>query len=598
MSDAPEVSPLTPPAPQRLDRRDLLIMLGLFVGTLALLMSTMGAGLTRDESFYFHAAYEYIGWFEELADHWRAGRLGEAFGRASVDRHWGYNPEHPALMKTLFALSYKLFHQKLQWLPLIESMRLPGAAMGAWLCAMVYGFGRQVFGRLAGIVAVGALLCQPRFFFHAHQTCFDVPMAAMWFAVIYAYWRSLGSVRWAWGAGVLWGLALATKLNAFFLPVILVAHWLLVHGRQAGVVRGESGDVRVRVPPMPWGLVLMAVLGPIIFYLHWPRIWFDTFERVSWYMRFHLKHEHYFVYYFGQNLARPPFPISFPFVMTAVTVPLSVLGAGALGAVAAARERHVVARLKAWVAALRARRFAGAPLDPRGTGLLLAINLLFPLALIAQPSTPVFGGTKHWMPAMPYLSMLAGAGVAFALAQAQAWWQDARAQAMPRAAQALVGAALAAAIVGPAALETAHNHPFGTSYYNEVIGGTRGAADRHMMRQFWGYASRQSLAWLNANAPKNATVYTHNMTGWAWQDYRKQGLIRKDLRPAPLERADIALYHHQKAFHYIRHELWDFMQTRAPVHLVTLDGVPLVSVYARRGVKLKQTPAAQAPPTR
>src|SRR5690554_3395221 len=101
--------------PQPLTRLDWLFVLFIFAGTLALFLMTMQMGFPRDEGFYFHAAHQYIGWFEDLWKNFQAGNLGESFKQANVDKHWNYNPEHPVLMKSLFALSHKLFYETLGW---------------------------------------------------------------------------------------------------------------------------------------------------------------------------------------------------------------------------------------------------------------------------------------------------------------------------------------------------------------------------------------------------------------------------------------------------------------------------------------------------
>lgn len=565
-------------APASLSWHDHGIALGIFALVFALLMATMDIGFTRDESFYFHAGREYLGWFEELAKHWRAGNLGESFTQANVDKHWSYNPEHPALMKTLFGLSLALFHKKLGWLSETTAMRLPTAAMSAWLCSLVFLFGRQLRGRLVGVLAVGALLLQPRAFFHMHMACFDAPIVAVWFAVVYAYWRSMDSMRWVWFAGLLWGVALATKLNAFFIPVVLVVHWLAMRWREIGITKSEEG-IQVRAPAIPKALIAMALLGPLVFYLHWPRIWFDTFARVKWYMEFHLTHTHYFVYYFGQNLYTPPFTRAFPWVMTLVTVPLSILLAFALGAVAWWQERAVYGRVIAWKEALQRFSLPDVARDPRGTGGLFLLNIIFPIALIAQPETPIFGGTKHWMTAMPFLAIVAGWG-----AVAAARWASELFQGTPREKlAATVCAALASlAMLLPAAIQLEHNHPYGTSYYNELIGSHRGAADKKMMRQFWGYAVRGAATWLDENAEPNAKVWTGNATSWAWSEYQREEIIRKDLRATGLGGSDYAILFHQKSFYARELEIWSAYKTRAPVYVLELDGVPLVSIYRRR----------------
>ena len=567
-------------APTPLSWRDHGIALGVFACVFGLLMATMDIGFTRDESFYFHAGREYLGWFEELAKHWRAGEVSASFTRANVDKHWSYNPEHPALMKTLFGLSLALFHKKLGWLSETTAMRLPTAAASAWLCSLVFLFGRQIGGRLVGVLAVGALVLQPRFFFHMHMACFDAPMAAIWFAVVYAYWRSMGNPRWALGAGVLWGIALATKLNAFFIPVVLVVHWLSIRWREIGVRREAREGIEVRLPAIPKALIAMALIGPVIFYAHWPRIWFDTFARVKWYMEFHLTHTHYFVYYFGQNLYTAPFPRTFPWVMTLVTVPGSILLASLLGGVAWWRERAASARVSEWWQSALERRLPGAALDVRGTGWLFALNIIFPIVLIGQPETPIFGGTKHWMTAMPFVAIVASMG-AVAAGKWAAAALEAPTEARARVVQNIALGTAALSLLMPAALDLEHNHPYGTSYYNEVIGSHRGAADRRMMRQFWGYAVRGSAEWLNENAPKNAKVWTGNATGWAWREYQREGILREDLRATHMGSSDYAIFFHQKSFAHLEVELWRTYKTRAPVHVLELDGVPLVSIYRR-----------------
>lgn len=582
--------------PHPLDWRDWGLALLIFVLVLAALLATMDIGFTRDESFYFHAARDYIKWFEGLYEGVATGQWRASFQQAAIDKHWSYNHEHPVLMKTLFALSDALFHRKLEWMESSTAMRLPTAALSAALCSGVYLFARQLFGRLAGVIAACALILQPRFFFDAHLACFDAPIGAMWFLTVYAYWKSWEHKGWAVITGICFGLALATKLNAFFIPIVLVLHWLWATWREWGVGRdAHTGTWVVSWPRMPWAFVAMGLLGPLIFYLHWPYIWFDTFARVKWYMMFHLKHVHYFARYFGENLIRPPFPISFPLGMTLVTVPATLLAASAIGVGAYWSERggqqslrtlpsRLKDALKSWRGGTTERQAPG--VRGRATGVLLVLNFLVPIAIIAQPHTPVFGGTKHWIPSMPFLAMLAGFGAVVATQRAVAWWGSARAGS--RTVSVVASVVVACAVLVPAAGELGRSHPQGIAYYNELIGSYQGAADQGMMRQFWGYASRQSLPWVNANAPLKSRVDPQNTTGWAWQELEREKLVRKDLRISQRAGSDYTLFEQQKAFHYIRHDLWRTYEVRAPVYVHEVEGVPLISVYERPRARKKR----------
>jgi len=259
-----------------------------------------------------------------------------------------------------------------------------------------------------------------------------------------------------------------------------------------------------------------------------------------------------------------------------VTVPVTILAAAALGVFAWLRERQVLHAAKTLWLDLKHRKWFRPETDGRGIGLLLLMNAIFPIALISLPNTPIFGGTKHWMPAMPFLAMMSGVGVAYAASRLSADAEEWR----PRAT-----AFLGVVVIFAAMLQTSHIQPFGTTYYNEAIGSVRGAADAGMMRQFWGYSSRQALPWLNENAPERATVFTHNTTSFSWGTYRREELVRKDLRATSMEASQFALFEHQKAFQYNLIDLWDVYETRTPAYVVDVDGVPILSVYQRSVAK-------------
>ena len=564
---------------QRLTDRAVAALI--FFGSLIVLLATTDIGFTRDEGFYFRAASLYIGWFEELWANMQAGQFAASFTQEAIDEHWSYNPEHPVLMKASFALSHKFFHEILGVMSPATAWRFPAMITASALLSGVYLFGRDLAGRLAGLIAVAALFFQPRFFFHAHLACFDVPITAIWFWVAYAYWKSYDSNRWALATGIFFGLALSIKLNAFFLPIVLVGHWLLSRWREFRWST-DGPSPTIGLPPIPKAFWSMLLFGPLLFYALWPRHWFETFERVRWYMEFHLEHEHYFVYYFGQNLQVPPFPVSYPWVMTLVTIPLVILVAFAIGAWTQFRDSGQWNRCKETLQALRERRWPEPDddADPRGTGLLLAINIIFPIALISMPDTPIFGGTKHWMPAMPFVAIVAGLGISTLADELRLFTTKSLGRIGPIV-MPFVIAALALAVVIPSLWATASNHPHGTSYYNELIGSERGGADRKMFRQFWGHSSRHGLEWLDDHAGEGDNVWIHNTLGTAWDIYQREELVRSDLRATSMRASDYALYHQQKAFTYQLLPLWEEYGTMAPAHVVTIDGVPLLSIYER-----------------
>jgi hypothetical protein len=548
------------------DRRRLIVGLALFAATLLCLMTaSRQQGNVRDEGTYYHAGETYADWYVGAAKNLLGGRPGASFSRAAIERYFVENNEHPALMKTAFGLSERLLHRQLHLLSEEQALRFPAHLLGALLALCLFSWGARLWSVRAGVVAGVLGVAAPRLFFDAQLACFDVPIAAMWVFVVYAYWRSLDGQAasdafsgqapaarlrqeraWAVWAGVLFGLALATKHNAFFLPFILGAEWLWRCARAR------------RLVAWPRAFTWMATVGPIVYFGCWPWLWFDTINHFRGYVGFHVNHVYYNMEFLGRNYSKPPFPLSFPYVMELLTVPLSTLALAAVGVVLLRRR-----------AALR-----GVPL------FLLVSNALFPMAILTLTRAPIFGATKHFHATIPFLALLAASG-----------WQL-LSEALPQRRREPLSIAFALAMLLPAVLETARSHPYGLSHYTLLAGGPRGGATLGMNRQFWGYATRGLFPWLTAHAPDRARIYWHD-TGQQQLDMAKrEGLLRRDLGNTGLEEpgvssSDLALIIHEKHFNKYEYWIWDAYGTTQPTTVLTYEGVPVVTLYTRPGTKLK-----------
>ncbi|MGM0576326.1 MAG: ArnT family glycosyltransferase [Myxococcota bacterium] len=449
----------------------------------------------------------------------------------------------------------------------MTAMRLPAIVASGLAVALIFLLGSATVGWLAGLLAAVAFLFVPRQFFHAHQAAFDMAIVAGVLATLYAFWRSLTDRRWALAAGVCWGLALLVKHNAFFLPVPLLAWWLW-SGRTRLRLAWASGRLRVSLPPIPVALLAMPVVAfPMLFVL-WPKLWYDPFRAVSDYFRFHLQHDHYMQWYFGEPLEVPPFPFEFPFALTALTVPEAFLLLILVG-IALALWRG------------RGRQEEPIPSEEAGdpgpsANAFLLLNGLVPVVLIALPSTPIFGGVKHWMTGMPFLLLFGGYALATALRRIA---RDVR---RPWLRAVAVGAVLVLVYAQPIRASVRAN-AFGTGYWNSLVaGGAQGAADRKLMRLYWGYTTRPALPWLNEHAPRGARVFFQNTTYDAYDAYKRDGLLRHDIRyhhgPGG---ADVALIEPQKAFGDLDLRVRRSFRVAGPEEVVLYEGVPMLRIYAR-----------------
>jgi 4-amino-4-deoxy-L-arabinose transferase-like glycosyltransferase len=583
---------------------DTVIALAIAAAFTALLLRTAGdLGYARDEGFYFVAAGRYAAWFQQLAADWRA-----AIDRRAVDAAWSVNHEHPALIKSLFALSNLLLQKKLGLFAMEgTSYRFPAMVLSGLGVGLVYRWGAAARDRAAGACAAALFAMMPRYFYHAHLACFDAPIVTVWALCAYGYWRSLqgGGAAWPVLTGLAFGLALDTKHNSWFLPIVCGTHAAAVQLRALAV--GEAGARalgRVQARRALAALAAMALLGPLVFYALWPWIWRDTFARLREYASFHLNHEYYNMEYLGRNYWTPPMPRSYAFVMTAATVPAITLVLFASGLLASARRRLLppIARLAARAVSAgegvraRARRWAErAPLpgdDPAATALLWFLSIAAIYGAWLSPKTPIFGGTKHWMTAYPFVALFAGAAFSSLVRRARIELlalgrrvPSGRRPIVARVARGpLPAAALGAVVVAAPIAETIHAHPWALSFYTPLVGGAPGAATLGMNRTFWGYTTGAVTGYLNESVPPRGGVYVHDTAGPAWDMLQRDGRVRRDIRGVgSLAGADFSLYHHEKHMLGQAYQAWIAYGTSRPDHVAGLDGVPVILVYRSPG---------------
>jgi len=553
--------------------RLVALLLGLAT-TLLLALGHRRVGYVRDEGIYFAASRHHAAWAARLLE-----APGEALAAPARDRAFAVNREHPALMKLIAGLSARTFAQAgpagpehapaglLPVLPEGAAMRLPAQALAGLGVALLFLAGAGLatprpstrpvptdsLPLLAGLCAALWFIALPRVWFHAGLHAFDVPVAVATLAVVLIYRRALHSPRWGLALGPALGVAISLKHNALFIPVLLALHYgvcLLLARR-----RPRAGQW------LPLPFLAMAVLAPLTVVALWPWLWSDPVGRVLEYVEFHRFHAYYNTEYLGVNYNRPPLPLSYPFVLTWATVPtgmllLALLGLGR-GLADALRAAPVLEDSPRWTAPL-----AG---HDRRDGLLWALFAGFPLLLIALPTIPIFGGTKHWLTAYPFFALAAASGLV-ALARAAAL--------PPRWRHAPAGVLLL--VLVPGVWSTINGHPYGLSQYAPLVGGPRGAADLGLLRGFWGAAVPAPV--LDPATP-GAPLYIHDMHELARQQYAREGRWPAGATSVPPARARAALIFHER--HMLTYELqvWDALQTVTPDEVVTLDDVPLTSLY-------------------
>lgn len=511
-------------------------------------------GYTRDEGYYFKAAEQYAGWWDTLF----SAKFADAFTDAEIVRRFGYNTEHPSLVKLTLGITHKVLHSWLGVTGPAQGFRFGGFLFAALSLFATFLLGRDLISPRVGFAAALFLASIPRYFYDAHLACFDVPITATWTLSLWTYWRALTAPpelvkRRAWIAGLFFGLALATKLQSLFLPGVFVLVWLHHAGglRGVSVVPGPSGGADLTLPRIPPVLFACAIIGPIVFFVLWPYLWHDPFMRIGSYVQFHLNHEHYPIRYFDTVYVRPPFPWHFAWMMTVLTLPSTLLVTGAIGFLVSVYR---------------------ATIGKRSSDFLLVLSALLPIGLITMPDTPIFGGVKHWYNAMPAFCVLAAWAVFEAVDTVAAW--------LPRL-RALLGPGLVSAGLLPGVLGIAASHPNGIAYYNELAGGFRGAAELGMQRSFWGGVSRPLIDDV-ARVPPGTRVFFDHTNYDAFNMYLRERSIPPGIGFANKpEEADAATLFEDREGHPISEEAAWARVGLKPKSGVYVDEVPLVQFFDR-----------------
>ena len=458
----------------------------LVLGYMSVVFTQEGVGFAWDESYYYEPALKAADWLTELL---RGGKPTDA---ASIEEFWEERHEHPSIQKFLSGVSLRIFPDEARSL---EAMRLPMAILFGMTLSLIYMVGRRAFGPLSGLAAAVLYATLPRIFGHAHFATMETVLLFMMMLTLFCFLRGLDSAFWAAMTGVSLGLLLATKINAFFLPVPLVL-WAHLYARRRYVNN----------------LFAMLTLGPVVWMLAWPWLWNDTAQRILEYLFFHTVHQKTSVYFMGTIFGGPgaeaTAPWFYPLVMIGVTTPLAHLLLMLVGVGRTLVHPH--------------RR-------PYGTLFLMCAAVM--LGVACMPSTPKYDGLRLFLPAFPFLALLGGSGfVSIVTRGARGRGRGGRGP-PARGGRGPRGAARGRVALRrrAARVAIARYRPFWLSYYNPLVGGLAGA-EKNFEVTYWGETlNKETLHALNA-LPDGARVKPLALHELNFQLLQRWGLLKPTLK--------------------------------------------------------------------
>jgi len=202
----------------------------------------------------------------------------------------------------------------------------------------------------------------------------------------------------------------------------------------------------------------------------------------------------------------------------------------------------------------------------------LVVALLLPLLLIAMPSTPIFGGVKHWYNAMPILAILAARSLVHGASVFRKYAEN-----FPRVI-VVTGLALLAAL--PGVLGIAASPATGIAYYSELAGGYRGGAELGLQRGFWGGLAHPNLRSLQSLKP-GSRVFFNRLNYDSYRMYVREKQIPDRVYYANDAKNTAAAIHFEQPEHGEKEgEIWSVLGTK-PVCGVYVDNVTLTQLYSK-----------------
>ena len=402
------------------------------IAAFLVLVTLAGPGITVDEPLDVRPGRTYLATLQ--------ARGWGFFDRAVIDTVFRDNAEHPPLGRWLLGLASKLgqpFEILLRGGPdpvgiyVVAGRVAPALAFGVLVGAVTLAAGRAG-GRPSGLVAGLALVLMPRVFAHAHLAALDTFITLFWTLALLSFLWASRQTRFVPAmilAGLIWGLALLTKIHAWFVPP-LVLLWAIT-----------QLPIRRLIP----AYLIWLAAGFAVFFLGWPWLWADPWGRLTTYLGTGVERTSIRVLYFGTTYADRDVPWHYPWVYFLTTIPVGILALAIWGMVRGWSKPSCRAWTRFWV------------------GSVVIFLVLF------STRVAIYDGERLFLVVFPAVAILAGQGFGFV-------WDRSR----------RVGRGIVVAFVLAQATGVIWMHPFGLSYYNLFVGGLPGAERLGLELTYWG----------------------------------------------------------------------------------------------------------------
>ena len=449
--------------------------------------------------------------------------------------------------------TYVLFYEKLKWLAFDSAYNIPAVVGGVVGILALYLFLLETTGPLVAMAGFLFLALFPRHFGDLHTNVKDVPTAALYAISIWLFWRLANKrrLRDILLAAAAFAVTFNYKVNAIFIPVIVglwTATLLFTKARKhLGLPIGKL-NVDAFVP-----FVGYALLAPIFAFIIWGIFWPDPLLHLLYLWRFFQYNTiNLEVLFNGQwYCSGVNVPWWYPYGYLAIVTPIPILLFAIVGFLIALR---------------RMTKF-----DPLAW--LLIFWFFVPIVRYMSPKIGVIDGIRHFQEVeYPLVAYAAIGAVGMG-----AWFLKLRN--VPLRIRKITLGIVVVLTLGCLTGNIIRFHPYQLSYFNELVGGLRGAMGKYDI-DYWGISQKRAAAWLNENAPADSIVHIV-MTGDTAGKYLRPDL-RARLNTRDYDSSDFVVVLNRQSFFYRYFWVIEYMLRRKTAFVVENQGVPMTWIYDNR----------------
>ncbi|MBN4074080.1 glycosyltransferase family 39 protein, partial [bacterium AH-315-E10] len=445
------------------------------------------------------------------------------------------------------------------WLPVFDAIDAHHCVLilyGIILIISLYYFVKHFAGRTEAVASIIMCFIYPRFWAHLHNNLKDIPIACFFVLIIYLIYIAVEKEKYTffYAAAACWGVALATKANALFIPLILLPYIIVT------LLQRRKNQIPLIPKKAIPALLAFPFIALITMFCAWPFLLTNFPVNIKLYI------SSLFDRGYGGSATWNREPI----INFLATIPLSILflflTGLALIIVQSVREKRC-----------------------KPVYLILLAWFIITLLRVSIPGASDFDGIRHWLEIIPCVAIIAGIAAATLIREVhRKIWKD-----PPLEKRLTASAIIMILFLGPLLIWNYNEDPNGIAYYNPIVGYLPGAQEKNYPQStdYWGQSYRQGMDWLLDNAEADSALYVGVAQHIVY--YTREIWLRQDIQLRPfvglsdqevlqdMSKQKGAIY-----FMFITRKEWyksDFLrrvrEKLKPVHVIDVDGGAILEIY-------------------